>query len=1017
MPQSEAGRVKGQSNTNLDRIAGGADSSESEPVPTITEWFWETDSDHRYTYVSSQNAVITGFSPSQIIGRRREDFAHDRDDPKWERHLADLAAHRPFWSFQYPIKLPDGRIVHLSVSGEPRFDEDGRFIGYRGAASDVTKRRRAEQELSEARELFRAVLDHAPVGIVLKDREGRYLEVSQEWQSRFGLCRDEVIGKTATEVLPSQISQAYEARDSEVLKSGDEAIFEEQLEQPDGTKAYFLSTRFPIRGRDGDITGVGLISADITGRKLAELAHVESEQHIHAIADNLPVLIARHDRLWRHRFINSEGARWYGTTPDQLVGKAVSDLISGEVCAAIRPLVDRALQGESTQFSGVAEYPDGKTRHVVINYVPDFAADGSIQGWFSLAVDVTEKEAAERTLRNAEEERRTVTDNLPVLMARLDRDWRYRFINLEGARWYGMDPGNVVGRTIPELFSRKTVEAIQPCVESALRGETARYSGEISYPDGKTRATEITFVPDRTADGAVGGWFALAQDMTERQRAAEELRRQEHQLTAIADNLPVLICRFDKQARFEFLNKEGEQWYGRPTSEIIGKTVAEILGPESSATVGPWMERALNGEPVRFEEKVRYPDGTLRDVDITYIPDITPDGEVSGCIALVQKITEYKAVESRLRESETRLKAVVNNLPAFITYVSGDQRYRFANRVAEEWYGRPASEIIGRHLSAVHKPVSMETLRSRVESVLSGQEQRFEVTLLYPDNVTRTVDQRWIPDRGENGDVRGWFSLIQDISDRKKLEADLLRQERLATLGQLTGTVAHELRNPLGAVAASVAALRRNAADTGLDVERSLSRAERGIWRCERIITELLDFARAKGLQRRSTPFAGWLTTILSEHEIPAGITLTTEFADEGLKISIYREDLRRAIINIIDNACQALSGEYPEERALDREIRVTTRKLDDSLLCEIADNGPGIPPESLDRVLEPLFSTKSFGTGLGLPTVQRILEAHGGGMRIESVPGEGASVTLRLPICEQDEGDEGNVQSENTDR
>lgn len=735
-----------------------------------------------------------------------------------------------------------------------------------------------------------------------------------------------------------------------------------------------------------------------------------------AIADNLQVLIARHDRNWRVRFINGEGASWYGMTPSQVVGQTLQDMMSSETRDALRPVIERVLSGESASYAGAIDYPDGYTRRVMINYVPDIAADGSVQGWFSLVQDVTEREEAVRALRESEEERRIVTDNLPVLMASIDQDWRCRYINRQGANWFGMDPKEVVGRSLAELFSEDTVARIRQHTEAAQRGETAHFVSEVTYPDGKTRSTEITFVPDRTPGGEVQGWLVSAQDVTEQQKSAEALRSNERQLSTIADNLPVLIARLDAQGRFEFINRTGEEWYDRPSGEIVGKMVSEIFGSETSTKSESWLKRALTGEQARFEERIHYPDGTFRDVDIAYIPDVAPDGEIRRCIVLVQNVTERKAAESRLRESETRLKAVVDNLPAFITYVDRDLRYRFANRVAEEWYGRPASEIIGRKTSEIHLPGSHEKLRPRIEAVLAGQDQRFEATLLYPDNVTRTVDQRWIADQDENGHVRGWFSLIQDISERKRLEADLLRQERLAAMGQLTGTVAHELRNPLGAVAASIAAVRRLSAEAGLDLERSLARAERGIARSDRIITELLDFARAKGLQREPTRFDEWLSAVLVELDVPEGVSVSMNLCVGDVAVSTDREDFRRAIINIVDNACQAVLGKHGAGGPENARVEVTTLLSGDRLVCEIRDNGPGIPAEILDRVMEPLFSTKSFGTGLGLPTVQRIVEEHGGGIEIESELGGGALVRLWLPLDGELAGESGG-QPEDTDR
>lgn len=1117
--------MKGRDDSTGSKTTKSRPGADSWPSGIATEWFWETDARHRFSYVSGQTTLSTQLNPSDIIGGKREDFAADRDDPKWVRHMEDLEAHRPFWRFEYSIRLPDGSLAHLSVSGEPRLDRNGGFLGYRGAASDITERRKVERELRQARELFQAVLEHAPFGIVLKDSAGRYLEVSREWQRRFGVTRDQVVGKTPTEILPAELAKAYEARDAVVLKEGNKVVREEKLEQSEGEDEYFLTTRFPTLDRAGNVTGMGLISADITDRKIAELAHAESEQQIRTITDNLPVLIARHDRQWRYRFINREGANWYGMTPSQVVGMAIPDILSSETCDAIRPVIDKVLSGEPASYTGAIDYPDGKTRVVTVNYVPDRGADGAVQGWFAISHDLTEREKAALALQESEEERRTVTDNMPVLMARFDRDWRYRYINREGAAWYGMAPEDVVGRTIQDLFAPETVEDIRPSVEAALKGENAHFAGAMLYPDGKTRSIEISFVPDSAPGGEVRGWFALAQDMTGREKALQALSKSEAQLRAVADNLPVLMVRWGRDMRYRFANKYAEKWYGRPESEIIGRTVPEVFGAKAYETVRPAIEAGLSGRTIQMEELLEYPDGTTRHVDIAYIPDRAADGEILGCFALVQDISERKLAEQALRESEARLQAIMkyapagvylkdiegrfllanpqyadwfghdiqdivgktsrelfssseasryvdhdmavirerkfismedrarhpdgtvrtilinkfpvldnegtviavggvdlditeqkkveqalrdsesqmltiaDNLPVFIAYLDNDMRYRFVNRTVEEWYRIDRTEIVGKQVRDIVLPETYERLYPRMQEVLSGQRVSFEDTLRYPDGERRDVEMTWIPDLDGSGQARGWFALLQDISMRKRLESELVRRERLATMGQLTGTVAHELRNPLGAVAASITALRRRTGAAGLDVERSLSRAERGIGRCERIITELLDFARAKGLQMESTRFGDWLATVIAEQKIPGGILLATNFCAEDAEIPIDREDMRRAIINILDNACHAVASRHDAGDPPEARIEIGCRLGGGRLVCEIRDNGPGIPADHLGRVMEPLFSTKSFGTGLGLPTVQRIMEEHGGGIEITSEPGKGTLVRLLLPL------------------
>lgn len=228
-------------------------------------------------------------------------------------------------------------------------------------------------------------------------------------------------------------------------------------------------------------------------------------------------------------------------------------------------------------------------------------------------------------------------------------------------------------------------------------------------------------------------------------------------------------------------------------------------------------------------------------------------------------------------------------------------------------------------------------------------------------------------------------------------QAELLRAERLATLGQLTGTVAHELRNPLTAILSSLGVIELKCQSAGVDMERSLDRINRAVKRCDSIITELLDFARTRGLQPEPTDLDAWLGELLDEQQQPEGITVTRDWGLDNAVISIDREEVRRAVINVIDNACQAMvNGDGATVRG---KLAVATRRNGERIEIEVDDTGPGIPEDIMQKIFEPLYSTKPLGIGLGLPIVQQIFEHHGGGFEINSRQGHGTQAILWFPV------------------
>ena len=229
----------------------------------------------------------------------------------------------------------------------------------------------------------------------------------------------------------------------------------------------------------------------------------------------------------------------------------------------------------------------------------------------------------------------------------------------------------------------------------------------------------------------------------------------------------------------------------------------------------------------------------------------------------------------------------------------------------------------------------------------------------------------------------------------REAQAEVLRSERMATLGQLTATVSHELRNPLGTIRTSAFTLANKLKDREPGLRKNLDRIERNIVRCDNIVTELLDFSRIRALQHEKTNLKKWIMTVIEEVDVPDSITLRLEL-DDNIDIEIDRDLLRRVIVNVLDNACHAIQ----EIEAIDHDRTVIVQSVMNNSRTEIIiiDTGPGIPQDVMPHIFEPLYSTKSFGVGLGLPVVKQIMEQHGGGVEVASETGVGTRVILWLP-------------------
>jgi signal transduction histidine kinase len=248
----------------------------------------------------------------------------------------------------------------------------------------------------------------------------------------------------------------------------------------------------------------------------------------------------------------------------------------------------------------------------------------------------------------------------------------------------------------------------------------------------------------------------------------------------------------------------------------------------------------------------------------------------------------------------------------------------------------------------------------------------------------------------EIGDLARALVVFRDNAiEKQRMAEELVRTERLSTLGQLTATVAHELRNPLSAIRNTYYVMKEAASRKETNFDRQLDRMERSIGRCDRIISDLLDYSRLRTLNRSPVIFDQWIDEVLIDQHLPDDVRLIKRLDGAGATIGIDVDRMRQVVNNLVENAAQAMHG---SDSGNVREIVVSTAVAADACELTVSDTGPGIPASVLPKVFEPLFSTKSFGTGLGLSVVRQIVEQHGGTVTITSDPEKGACVAIRLP-------------------
>lgn len=245
------------------------------------------------------------------------------------------------------------------------------------------------------------------------------------------------------------------------------------------------------------------------------------------------------------------------------------------------------------------------------------------------------------------------------------------------------------------------------------------------------------------------------------------------------------------------------------------------------------------------------------------------------------------------------------------------------------------------------------------------------------------------------------------ISDLRSDHRYVVQETRKSLYQQLSNRLSHELRNPLGALRVSSHVLRKALRSGDPQLLATLDRIERSVLRCDRVLEELFDFTHVAAIELESAVLDDWLARILEEQALPP--LMSVKYGLHGSRVLFDAERLRRAVVNVLENACEALGEGAGDSPGCEQTVVLHTGESNHRIEIVIEDNGTGIPADVLPRIFEPLYSTKGFGMGLGLPVARRIMELHGGGIEIETEEGRGTRVCLWLPAVETHQSMEAN--------
>jgi PAS domain S-box-containing protein len=376
-------------------------SPPEQALETIPDGHCALDSDWRFVEVDSATAEYLGHPAHELIGRDFWTEPRIPPDSPICLHFQRAMAERCRVRFETASGIGDGLWFEVHLQPRP-----GGLDVY---AHEVTARRRAEEALREGEARLQAVLDGSPDPIYLKDLDSRLLLANRATFTVTGKPAELCLGKTDEEFYDDPADgRAIMANDRRVLATGQTETVEETVSASSGTRHY-LSTKVPYRDAAGRVIGLIGVSRDITERKRAEAALRESEAalrgkeaELRAITEITPVMLTRCSRDLRYLYANRAYAALLGTTPDQIVGRRILDIMGERGFAAIRPRVEQVLGGEPVEYEDNIHFAiTGDSRWLHVVYMPERTEAGEVTGWVASLSDVTARKLAEEALRHA----------------------------------------------------------------------------------------------------------------------------------------------------------------------------------------------------------------------------------------------------------------------------------------------------------------------------------------------------------------------------------------------------------------------------------------------------------------------------------------------------------------------------------------------------------------------------------------------------------------------------------------
>jgi PAS domain S-box-containing protein len=654
--------------------------------------------------------------------------------------------------------------------------------------------------------------------------------------------------------------------------------------------------------------------------------------------------------------------------------------------------------------------------------------------------DITERKRAEDALRESEDKFKYVFEYSMVGKS---------ITQFDGGMQVNQALCDLLGYSIQEMQAKKwqeithpdDIELTQKEIEMLLSGEkeSVRFVKRFIHKNGAIVWVDLSSTIRRDGQNKPLYLMSAVIDITERKRAEDALKENERAKTELLEKLNeaqhlALI------GSWEWDLLTNQVWWSDETYRIFGVTPQDFvpsfeangkfIHPDDFEKYSQAFEYSLQtGAPLALDLRLVNGDGLLKFCHAMGKIIYNNAGQALRFTGTLMDITKRKQAEAAQRQSELLFRSLFELSPdAVVILDPHDPKIPSSivdcNAAACLMNGYQRDELIGQPIDIVNAdPYTPDGQITYLKKLREAGHLKLEVLHrhksgdIFPVEVSTTIIKV-----GEHELVLG---IDRDITERKRAEQELkayserlearveertrelreaqeklVRQERLAMLGQLAGSVSHELRNPLGVISNAVYFLDMAQPEAAPKVKEYLGIIEKETRIADKIITDLLNFSRIKSADLESVSVAGLVQGVLERYPVPESVSVTVKIPKNLPSVYVDPDQLTQVLGNLVVNACQAMP-KGGQLSVISKQLPLNTDPLMTEywLLITIKDTGAGIPPENMSKLFEPLFSTKAKGIGLGLAICKNLVVANGGRIEVQSEVGKGSTFTVYLPV------------------